>query len=60
MIPGTSAATRYAALAEQLAKCIRDGALRPGDKLPSVRQLCATHDMSPLTVQHALHLLEDQ
>jgi len=52
--------TRYATLAEQLARAIRDGTLRPGDRLPSVRQLCQLHDMSSITVQHALHLLEDQ
>ncbi|HYD81783.1 MAG TPA: PLP-dependent aminotransferase family protein [Paucimonas sp.] len=60
MRSSATATTRYAALAEQLAKSIRDGTLRPGDRLPSVRQLCVSHDMSPITVQHALHLLEDQ
>lgn len=30
---------------------------RPGDRLPSVRQLMARHSASPLTVQHALRTL---
>lgn len=62
MNSGTGAAptTRYAMLADQLAGSIRECVLRPGDKLPSVRQLCVAHDMSPITVQHALHLLEDR
>ncbi|MEW9898984.1 PLP-dependent aminotransferase family protein [Chitinivorax sp. PXF-14] len=52
-------ATRYARLADELASCIHAGTLRAGDKLPSVRTLCALHDASPATVTHALHLLED-
>ncbi|WP_137938452.1 PLP-dependent aminotransferase family protein [Chitinivorax sp. B] len=50
---------RYAQLADELTACIRGGSLRPGDKLPSVRTLCSLHGVSPATVTHALHLLED-
>lgn len=56
----TTAGTRYAALAHWLANGIHDGVLRSGDRLPSVRQLCQSHGVSPGTVQRALHLLEDR
>ncbi|GAB3267808.1 aminotransferase-like domain-containing protein [Chitinimonas naiadis] len=51
--------TRYQALADDLAGRIQRGVLKPGDKLPSVRDLCRVHQASPATVNHALHLLED-
>lgn len=51
--------TRYQTLADDLAGRIRSGVLQPGDRVPSVRQLCALHEVSPATVTHALHLLED-
>ncbi|QNM97982.1 aminotransferase-like domain-containing protein [Chitinimonas koreensis] len=51
--------TRYQALTDDLAGRIRAGVLQAGDKLPSVRQLCALHQASPATVTHALHRLED-
>ncbi|MDK2125586.1 aminotransferase-like domain-containing protein [Parachitinimonas caeni] len=50
---------RYEQLADTLERCIRDGLLAPGDRLPSVRALCEMHDASPATVTHALHRLED-
>ncbi|HEY9101144.1 PLP-dependent aminotransferase family protein [Chitinimonas sp.] len=51
---------RYQQLADDLSHCIRSGVLKPGDQVPSVRQLCALHDASPATVTHALHILEDR
>ncbi len=53
------ATNRYQALADALSARIRKGILQPGDRLPSVRQLCELHTASPATVTHALHLLED-
>ena len=51
---------RYQQLADELADAIRAGALRPGDRLPSVRQACAQHGVSPSTVFQAYGLLESQ
>jgi DNA-binding transcriptional MocR family regulator len=52
--------SRYQQLAEQTAQLIADGVLRPGDRLPSVRQACRTHDISPVTVTQAYYLLESR
>lgn len=51
--------TRYGELASQLHAEIKAGTLRPGDKLPSIRALCAQFKGSTATVTHALYLLED-
>ena len=48
----------YQELAEHTKKLIADGILRPGDKLPSVRQACRIHNVSPITVTQAYYLLE--
>lgn len=50
----------YRDLAEQTAKLISDGVLRPGDRLPSVRQACRSHAISPATVTQAYYLLESR
>ncbi|MGE8658479.1 MAG: PLP-dependent aminotransferase family protein [Achromobacter sp.] len=48
----------YEKLANEIAKSIRDGVLRVGDKLPSVREACASRAVSPSTVFQAYYLLE--
>nr|WP_220805997.1 PLP-dependent aminotransferase family protein [Achromobacter sp. UMC71] len=48
----------YEKLANEIAKSIRDGVLRVGDKLPSVRDACASRGVSPSTVFQAYYLLE--
>jgi len=50
--------TRYAALAAEIEQAIASGVLRPGDRLPSVRQACASHAASASTVFQAYYLLE--
>ncbi len=57
MAPG-DAVSLYETLAAEIAKSIRDGVLRAGDKLPSVREACATRHVSPSTVFQAYYLLE--
>jgi len=52
------AVTRYQALADDIAHSIRVGLLRAGDKLPSVRETCASRGVSPSTVFQAYYLLE--
>ncbi|MBF6024451.1 PLP-dependent aminotransferase family protein [Lysobacter niastensis] len=49
---------RYEALAEEVAASIRSGVLRPGDRLPSVRQTSESRHVSPSTVFQAYYLLE--
>lgn len=52
--------TLYLDLAERTETLIREGVLRTGDRLPSVRQTCRTHGVSPVTVTQAYHLLESR
>ena len=51
---------RYEALAADIAASIRNGLLKPGDRLPSVRQARASRHVSPATVFEAYYLLEAQ
>ncbi|MGE0349724.1 PLP-dependent aminotransferase family protein [Hydrogenophaga sp.] len=51
---------RYQQLAEDLADGIGAGVLRPGDRLPSVRQTCAERGVSASTVFQAYGLLESR
>lgn len=48
----------YEAYAEELAESIRQGVLKPGDRLPSVRHASASRGVSPSTVFEAYYLLE--
>ncbi|MCE1171734.1 MAG: PLP-dependent aminotransferase family protein [Azovibrio sp.] len=50
----------YQDLAAQTASLITQGILRAGERLPSVRQVCRSHGVSPITVTQAYHLLESQ
>lgn len=48
----------FAQLIEQIRGAIGDGALKPGDGLPSIRQLAADLDLNSKTVAKAYRLLE--
>jgi len=50
--------TRYERYAQEIAQLIRTRALRPGDRLPSVRQASASRGISAATVFEAYYLLE--
>ncbi len=50
----------YRTLADHTARLISSGVLRAGERLPSIRQACRTHDVSPVTVTQAYHLLESR
>lgn len=50
----------YARVADKVEHLIRSGALRPGDRLPSVRRACGQHDVSLTTAVRAYGLLEDR
>lgn len=49
---------RYESLAEDIARSIQSGLLKPGERLPSVRETCAARKISPSTVFQAYYLLE--
>ncbi|MFD0061745.1 GntR family transcriptional regulator [Streptomyces sp. NPDC056690] len=49
----------YEQAAETLRREIRDGVIKPGHKLGSVRELATRFDISPTTVQKALGVLRD-
>ncbi|MFU8832728.1 MAG: GntR family transcriptional regulator [Wenzhouxiangella sp.] len=48
----------YRQIVEQLRRQINGGLLRPGDALPSVRQVAEQHTINPMTVSRAYSLLE--
>jgi DNA-binding transcriptional MocR family regulator len=56
----TAVSARYELLARELEQQIAAGVLRPGDRLPSVRQACASRRLSPSTVFQAYYLLESR
>jgi DNA-binding transcriptional MocR family regulator len=53
-------ASKYELLAREFEQQIAAGVLRPGDRLPSVRQTCASRGLSPSTVFQAYYLLESR
>ena len=50
----------YTELADDIERQIRRGVLRAGERLPSVRALCAARSISQGTVMQAYYLLEDR
>ena len=50
--------TKYEQLAGHIESLVAAGTLRPGDKLPSVRETIAARSVSPSTVFEAYYLLE--
>lgn len=48
----------YRQIAEQLRRLVSAGQLRPGDGLPSVRDVAAAHAINPMTVSRAYSQLE--
>ncbi|MGS3151689.1 PLP-dependent aminotransferase family protein [Aeromonas sanarellii] len=52
--------SRYGQLADQLQQQIESGVWRAGERIPSIRQSCKTHNLSPMTVLQAYQLLESR
>jgi DNA-binding transcriptional MocR family regulator len=50
----------YQELADQLATLIREGTLKPGDRVPSVREVVRERRVSPATAMRAYELLESR
>ncbi|MEM1253921.1 MAG: PLP-dependent aminotransferase family protein [Cyanobacteria bacterium P01_H01_bin.21] len=59
-IQPTTDQTLYEQVADRLQSLIREGTLKPGDRLPSVRKLKQQLSVSVSTVLEAYRLLEDQ
>ena len=52
-------ATKYGRLAQKVEREIRDGRLRPGEAVPSIRRLMASSNLSKATVIKGLAVLEE-
>lgn len=50
----------YQKIAEEIRKQILDGVYRPGDRLPSIRELKQLWNCTPGTIQHAYYELAQQ
>jgi GntR family transcriptional regulator len=48
----------YRQLIEQVRRMVSSGQLKPGDALPSVRELALSHAVNPMTISKAYSLLE--
>ena len=48
----------YRQLIEQVRRMVSSGQLKPGDALPSVRELAMNHAVNPMTISKAYSLLE--
>lgn len=46
-------------IAEQLRKQIESGEIPAGRRIPSLRELCDTHEVAMITVQKAIKILKD-
>ncbi|MDD5466764.1 MAG: PLP-dependent aminotransferase family protein [Anaerolineales bacterium] len=58
--PSRRGAPLYERVAENIAHLVETGTFRPGDRIPSVRQLSQQKRISVTTVLQAYYLLEDQ
>jgi GntR family transcriptional regulator len=50
----------YRQLKDRILEMLLDGALKPGDALPSVRQIAAQYQLNPITVSRAYQELVDE
>jgi len=48
----------YRQLIEQVRRMVSSGQLKPGDPLPSVREVALNHAVNPMTISKAYSLLE--
>jgi DNA-binding GntR family transcriptional regulator len=50
----------YLQIADELRKAIQGGSLKPGDQLPSIRELSNRYGVASMTVQSALRVLRTE
>ena len=58
--PGTQSSFLYEKIASSIADLIQEGTYRPGDRIPSVRQMSKQQDVSISTVLQAYLVLENR
>ena len=51
---------KYEAIAADIRRSIEDGALKPGDKLPTVVEFCELYSVSKITVKRAIEQITDE
>ena len=51
---------KYEAIAADIRRSIEDGALKPGDKLPTVVEFCKLYNVSKITVKRALEQITEE
>ena len=51
---------KYEAIAADIRRTIEDGALKPGDKLPTVVEFCKLYNVSKITVKRALEQITEE
>ena len=59
-IQWTDGAPIYRQLKDRVIAMMLDGVLKPGDALPSVRQVAAEYQLNPITVSRAYQELADE
>ena len=59
-IQWSDSAPIYRQLKERVVAMMLDGQLKPGDALPSVRQVAAEYQLNPITVSRAYQELADE
>nr|WP_255697910.1 MULTISPECIES: PLP-dependent aminotransferase family protein [unclassified Pantoea] len=59
-LPFSSEQTLYQQLADSFAESIHQGTLKPGKRLPAIRRVAQSHQVSVNTVLNAWQLLEDR
>lgn len=50
----------YEQVIDDITASIRSGALRPGDKLPSITELCEQYSASSTPIRYALRILDER
>lgn len=50
----------YLQVADDLRAAITDGTFKPGERLPSGRELARRYGLAPMTVNHAVQVLRDE
>lgn len=51
---------KYEAIAADIRRSIEDGALKPGDKLPTVVKFCELYGVSKITVKRAIEQITEE
>ena len=53
-------APKYSVIADDITAKIRTGVLKPGEKLPSIRELCASYKCSETVIRFVMVALKER